>query len=192
MLTQRPRVTAVQASVSDVGLSKTQISIQQSLGAEARVLARILEELDLWLLLQPALGVTSLAGWSLGFAQGWPHPDHPGFTIIYRDDCLLERPHLPGLESLIFGDEFNQSLELPLPGALKTLTLGHEFNQSLDVELPEGLEELRVGHEFQGELRPLSHLQEISCQGVLVSARRKVERFFQGAREDQRGQSMKP
>ena len=37
------------------------------MGAEARVLARILEELDLWLLLQPAFGFTSLARWSLGF-----------------------------------------------------------------------------------------------------------------------------
>ena len=61
---------------------------------------------------------------------------------------------------------------MQLPGTLKTLTFGHEFNQSLEVELPEGLEELTVGHEFQGDLRPLSHLQEISCQGVLVSARK--------------------
>ena len=61
---------------------------------------------------------------------------------------------------------------MQLPGTLKTLTFGHEFNQSLEVELPEGLEELTVGHEFQGDLRPLSQLQEISCQGVLVSARK--------------------
>ena len=52
------------------------------MGAEARVLARILEELDFWLLLQPAFGLTSLARWSLGFAGMSICPLNPVGTIF--------------------------------------------------------------------------------------------------------------
>eukprot|EP00438_Fugacium_kawagutii_P034288 Skav220345 [mRNA] locus=scaffold2224:151673:170259:+ [translate_table: standard] len=84
----------------------------------------------------------------------------------------LQLNDLPCLEFLTLGDEFNQPLQqVKLPSSLKSLHFGHEFNQSLeDLELPEGLERLTFGHEFQGTgLKPGSQLQEISCQGVLVS-----------------------
>ena len=55
-----------------------------------------------------------------------------------------------GLQSLIFGHDFNQSLEgVHLPDGLKHLVFGDSFDQSLEtVDFPSGLESLTLGEGF--------------------------------------------
>jgi len=54
------------------------------------------------------------------------------------------------LESLTFGDSFNQSLkQVTLPNSLQSLTFGSCFNQSLQgVTLPSNLQSLTFGNDF--------------------------------------------
>ena len=66
------------------------------------------------------------------------------------------------LQSLTFGDSFNQSLQgLTLPLTLQSLTFGYEFNQSLqEVCLPGSLQSLTFGNQFNQSLRGL-HLPNL-------------------------------
>ena len=51
------------------------------------------------------------------------------------------------LQSLSFGDDFNQSMDnVALPSGLQSLTFGARFSQSMDnFALPEGLRSLTFG-----------------------------------------------
>ena len=55
-----------------------------------------------------------------------------------------------GLQSLTFGDKFNQSMDnTTLPSGLQSLTFGWDFNQSMDnMTLPSGLQSLTFGVGF--------------------------------------------
>ncbi|CAE7567303.1 unnamed protein product [Symbiodinium natans] len=67
----------------------------------------------------------------------------------------LDQVQLPSsLQTLTFGEDFNQSLEnVQLPIGLQTLTFGKMFNQSLDqVQLPSSLQTLAFGEEFNKSL----------------------------------------
>jgi len=82
-----------------------------------------------------------------------------GVTLIEGARSGEYLKHLPGsLETLVFGDSFNQSLAgLRLPNSLQRLTFGNLFNQILDgVSLPNSLQSLTFGLEFNQTLeRPL-------------------------------------
>ena len=83
---------------------------------------------------------------------------------------------MPGsLQSLTFGDRFNQSLEtVTLPGSLQSLTFGDRFNQSLEnVTLPGSLQSLTFGDDFEFDLNVPSTicLQTFERAGLLVSAK---------------------
>ena len=69
--------------------------------------------------------------------------------------CEQHNLTLPSsLQSLTFGDGFNQSLDtVNLPSSLQSLTFGHVFNQSLDnVTLPSSLQSLTFGFNFNQSL----------------------------------------
>lgn len=67
------------------------------------------------------------------------------------------------LQSLTFGNKFNHSLqEVCLPGSLQSLTFGNQFNQSLrGLRLP-NLQSLTFGHRFNQSLQGLS-LPNLQC-----------------------------
>lgn len=62
------------------------------------------------------------------------------------------------LESLTFGDSFNQSLkQVTLPNSLQSLTFGSCFNQSLQgVTLPSNLQSLTFGNDFNQGLEQVT------------------------------------
>ena len=77
---------------------------------------------------------------------------------------MLRRPDTPltlaeiqdvrAISTLIFGDQFNQSLEdVTLPASLQNLTFGYGFNQSREgVTLPASLQKLTFGYGFNQSL----------------------------------------
>ena len=58
------------------------------------------------------------------------------------------------LQSLNFGDQFNQAL-VSLPSTLQSLTFGYSFNRRLGVTLPSTLKALTFGHRYNHSLLPL-------------------------------------
>lgn len=67
---------------------------------------------------------------------------------------------------------FNQSLaNVTLPQGLQSLIFGNDFNQSLLGLLPSSLEKLCLGSRFSHNLEDLQlpNLLWLDCQGVLVS-----------------------
>eukprot|EP00435_Cladocopium_sp_Y103_P053131 s1573_g16.t4 len=72
-----------------------------------------------------------------------------------EDDEGLDEMHMTiGLQTLTFGNRFNQSLKrVMLPLSLQTLTFGSDFNQSLErVTLPSSLQTLTFGDNFNHSL----------------------------------------
>ena len=65
---------------------------------------------------------------------------------------------LPDLETLTFGDCFNQSLErVQLPRSLQALSLGFCFTQALEgVDLPGDLKHLSLGYKFNRSLEQVN------------------------------------
>eukprot|EP00434_Breviolum_minutum_P007396 symbB.v1.2.006527.t2/scaffold389.1/size214891/2 len=112
----------------------------------------------------------------LGF-QGQPVDDNEivleGITQIHGIQSL-ENITLPGsLQSLTFGNGFNQSLEnVILPGGLQSLTFGDGFDQSLEnVTLPSSLQSLTFGNGFDESMENItlpSSLQSLTF-GILES-----------------------
>ena len=97
-----------------------------------------------------------LAAWR--YIQGLPVPEGElsleGVTRIAGISSreLLQLPR--SLESLAFGDPFDQSLQgVTFPSSLQSLTFGYNFNQSLkEVALPSGLQSLTFGEKFNQSL----------------------------------------
>eukprot|EP00913_Durusdinium_trenchii_P004699 g4364.t1 len=70
------------------------------------------------------------------------------------DQTRAEVNAIDAIDSLVFGEMFNQSLEnVTLPGHLQILRFGSSFNQSLeDVLLPNSLQSLTFGSDFNQSL----------------------------------------
>ena len=99
------------------------------------------------------------AAWS--YVQGFPVFEEKfvleGLTQISGEISIEYLYRLPqSLQSLTFGDEFNQSLDLvTLPSSLHSLTFGNIFNQNLErMTFPSSLEKPDLWHEFQQEFGP--------------------------------------
>ena len=90
-----------------------------------------------------------------GIHSAWQLQDLPSslqhLELADRFNESLARVKFPGgIKTIIFGWNFNQSLdEVTLPAGLQTLTLGDHFNESLaDVTLPAGLQTVTFGNNF--------------------------------------------
>lgn len=81
-----------------------------------------------------------------------------GALTLKKGDDLKLMPLLTSLESAVFADNFNETLEtMVLPDSLKTLKFGMAFNQSLHtVSLPMGLEILVFGYMFNQSMESVS------------------------------------
>ena len=93
----------------------------------------------------------------------------------YSDQDLNQGIQLPSsLQSLTFGDMFDQSLEgIQLPSSLQSLTFGREFNQSLEgIQLPSSLQSLTFGLGFDQSLEGIhlpSSLRSLTSQNFRVA-----------------------
>ena len=98
-----------------------------------------------------------------------------GVTLIEGARSGEYLKHLPGsLETLVFGNSFNQSLAgIRVPNSLQSLTFGYSFNQTLErVSLPSSLHHLTFGDEFNQTLEGVSlpgSLQRLSLGSISIS-----------------------
>ena len=79
---------------------------------------------------------------------------------------------MPGsLQSLSFGERFNQSLDrVTLPSGLQSLTFGPNFNEDLEkVKWPSNLKSLTFSGRFNKRMRLPSSLHSVTCGARLVS-----------------------
>ena len=86
--------------------------------------------------------------------QVWDGIRHVHLTRLTPSNVSMPN----GLQSITFGDRFNQSLEtVTLPGGLQTITFGYRFNQSLEkVALPGGLQAITFGYHFNQSLEKVA------------------------------------
>ena len=124
--------------------------------------------------------IPNLGGWLCIGRGDWDRSKHLRWIFTSSSESLesltfgdrfnqgLEQVTLPkNLRSLTFGCDFNQSLaQVALPNSLRNLPFGSDFNESLErVTLPDGLQSLTFGSGFKQSLERVilpSNLQSLN------------------------------
>ena len=118
-----------------------------------------------------------------------------GVTQIALDHDLKGLTLPCSLQTLTFGDYFNQSLEgVALPSSLRTLTFGSEFNQSLEgVALPNCLESLTFSDKFNQSLEGVTLPKSSEdCLGESLMLSSVGNRHRMSSSEDSSAESLLP
>lgn len=92
--------------------------------------------------------------------------------INISDSYIFNQNILPkNLEVLIFGNEFNESLNIILPEKLKYINFGNNYNKPIDkIIFPNSLETLIFGNNFNQSLN-VSSLQNTNLQKLILKGK---------------------